>query len=429
MGLSSTRVRSLRQHISRQLIWVGSLLFVSCLMLMFVFVTYAMDAATDSLMRLEAEAIMGTMHQNPQAELPQRRDFSVYRGWQAIPESVRDKFNHEPILAGEALEAEVLLDDGSREFLYLMHHQHAEYGQMFILSRHSEEQINALMNQLLTVAINQSLGITLIVFLTLFLLIVWLIQRALEPVSMLSEWAKGLHHNPDIADESFPIKELNQLAGQLRQGVDQVKAANGREQEFLKHASHELRTPLAIVQASLDLLDLQTEGNAKASVSRGLKASARMIRLSDALLWLARESDQPLAKTHLRPADLCQQLVDDHRYLLNHRDVDVLMDKTSADTEVLIEDALLSVVMANIIRNAFQHSGDGEIHIHISDQQMVISNPEETQTETCQPGLREPGFGLGLQLVERICEKQGWQFMFERQLPNVRVLLIWGAPR
>lgn len=55
---------------------------------------------------------------------------------------------------------------------------------------------------------------------------------------------------------SFPIEELNQLAGQLRAGVEEIEAVSRREQQFLKHASHELRTPLATLQASLDTLQL-----------------------------------------------------------------------------------------------------------------------------------------------------------------------------
>ncbi|EGU58544.1 sensor histidine kinase, partial [Vibrio nigripulchritudo ATCC 27043] len=67
---------------------------------------------------------------------------------------------------------------------------------------------------------------------------------------------------------------------------------------------------------------------------------------------------------------------------------------------------LLKIVLSNLIRNAFQYAEHGEVGIEIAGKSVCISNAANYQ------GRQSSGFGLGLELVKRICQTQLWGFDF-----------------
>lgn len=408
--------------IRRQLIWIGVAFAVSCIFITFSFAVYSVDQTANQLMHLEAESVVRQAKEAPDDALPQMRTLSAWNSWQAIPESIRQRFSSQDITPGEAIEVQVRSDTGDIEYLYLLHHEDPDYGALYLVSQFKADEVESVFVNLLSSVLLQSLGLTLLILTALFFLIAWLLRRVMEPLQLLSDWAVRLKHQQGtVIDVDFPITELNQIAEQLHQGVEHVRAVNEREQQFLKHASHELRTPLAVIQASLDTLSLQTEEDSPAnrSVQRALKASSRMIQLSDTLLWLARETQKTIPKTRVETELLYAQLIDDHRYLLCSRAIEIRKSITVAT--LTIEAPLLSIVLANLIRNAFQHSSEGEILIELGEKGITISNPANTA-----PNDAEPGFGLGLQLVQRICQKLGWTFAFILEEHKARVVVNWA---
>ncbi len=425
MSENQQRARTLAEQVRWQLLWLGTGLFFVCLLILLVFSWRAAVINTNSLMQLEAQSLIRQAAEYPDLPLPRGETFSAYRQWLDIPGSLRDYFDGPPLSSGKVMEARLANADGSIDHLYLLHYIDDDYGELFLLSRHSAAEIEEVSLAFFKTALNQAFWLTLIIFISLFFLVRWLIRRTTEPLALLSQWASRLGRNPDQPlSTSFPIEELNLLAAQLHQGVGRIQAFNQREQQFLKHASHELRTPLAIIQASLDTLDLQSNETSRPAVQRALKASANMRRLSAALLWLARESEQPVDKSDVDVRGLCEQIVRDHRYLVNNRQVDIGLH---VDVGTLyIESELLSVVIANLVRNAFMYGVDGVIELKVSANGLRVANP--VQAGACGEEYTESsGFGLGLQLVQRICFKLGWQFSFVVEQNFFVVTVAWCA--
>jgi signal transduction histidine kinase len=417
------RVKTLSEQVRWQLLWLGFGLILACLLTLFFFALRGTTLTTDSLMQLEAESLLRQITEQPDLSLPRSKTFSAYQHWEAIPESLRQLFADTPIDTEKSIEVTVSGADGEKDYIYLMHHKDETDGEIFLLSRYTTAEVEAVSLAFFKTALSQSLWLTLIIFVLLYFLVRWLIRRTTEPLALLSQWAFDLGKHPNQSLKvNFPIEELNQIAAQLHQGVGRIQAYNEREQQFLKHASHELRTPLAIVQASLDTLNLQSESAENPVVQRALRASANMRRLSTALLWLARESERPIDKSEIRVSELCNQIIDDHRYLLSNRDVDIRLN-INVDT-LKIEADLFAIVIANLVRNAFQYSTDGAIELQIAGNGLVISNSIDRKANDDTAGS---SFGLGLQLVQRICQKLQWQFSFDKTETTVLVIIDWSA--
>lgn len=425
------KIKSLSQQVRWQLTLLAIGLFLASLVLISLFSFHAIETTTKNLIKLEAESIVRNALENPDLPLPVGEMDAAYRQWSDIPAVIRRLFvngsiEHPPETGGEILEATRLSEDGRSEYFYFHHHTDDEFGDLFQLSRHDAADIEVAGFRFFTATLVQSFWSTFVIFVLLFFLIRWLIRRTSEPLVLLSQWAWDLGNNPQLPLKTdFPIRELNQLAAQLREGVDKIETYNRREQEFLRYASHELRTPLGIIQASLDTLQLQAGDDKSKPLARALKASDNVRQLSATLLWLARESSQPIVKSLVDLPKLIEQTIDHHRHLLLERDVDIQVN--CAVDSLFIEQDLFAIVLSNLLRNAFQHSSGSNIEIAASANQLKITNTNKelnTQHQSNDNTFLN-SFGLGLQLVQRICQKLSWQFEFNENANQVSVFIRW----
>ncbi|MGP5309998.1 sensor histidine kinase [Vreelandella alkaliphila] len=420
--MSSNPVRSLAAQSRQHLLYLAIAIFIGQIALVTIFSFYQVGQAAKYYMHLDAIKLQQAANNNPDYVLPQRGDVSAYREWDDIPLEIRQLFSSSQIQPLEPLEIERVNEQGIREYGYLLYSQvqsqersqEQQTSGLYLLEFEEADKIDALAEAIFKQALIEA-------SLVLFLVISWLFKSAVKPLSLLVEWSSRVKQHPGSEiDVQFSISELNQIANQLLSTLQQVREYNEREQQFLRHASHELRTPLAIIQASLDTLGVRTapEDPNFPSLLRASRACANMILLSEALLWLARPSSRPIGKSIVWPGALCSELLVDMQYLVENKNIQVSLNDQASS--INIEHDLFRIVLANLIRNAFQYTSSGTITLVITDNSLVISNPVDAagKSETVS-------FGLGLQLVERIANRLDWQFELVLDYPRACVTLRW----
>lgn len=439
--MSSNPVRSLAAQSRQHLLYLAIAIFIGQIALVTIFSFYQVGQAAKYYMHLDAIKLQQAANNNPDFVLPQRGDVSAYREWDDIPLEIRQLFSSSKTQPLEPLEIERVNEQGIREYGYLLYSQvqsqgrsqepsqersqeqsqEQQAGGLYLLEFEEADKIDALAEAIFKQALIEASLVTGVFILVLFLVISWLFKSAVKPLALLVEWSSRVKQHPGSEiDVQFSISELNQIANQLLSTLQQVREYNEREQQFLRHASHELRTPLAIIQASLDTLGVRTapEDPNFPSLLRASRACANMILLSEALLWLARPSSRPIGKSIVWPGALCSELLVDMQYLVENKNIQVSLNDQASS--INIEHDLFRIVLANLIRNAFQHTCSGTITLVITDNSLVISNPVDAagKSETVS-------FGLGLQLVERIANRLDWQFEFVLEYPRACVTLRW----
>ncbi len=426
--MAEMKVKSLSEQLRWQLIVIGLALFFVCSALLTFYTFQSMENAGDSWIRMEARSLIKQLKRDPQTPLPDSRTMQVYRSWQDIPETLRRHFDPENLVSEEVYEASTEDKSGNEEVLFLLYYNDPAVGAndpavgaLYILSQYDIDLIEGLLDDISNRVIGQSLMLTGGMMLVLFALIFWLLKKTSEPMRLLSQWAEKLRQEGHTDRVSFPIAELNTLAGQLREGVDKITQYNRREQQFLKHASHELRTPLATIQACLDTLNFQLKGPESKTIDRALKASGDMSRLTTALLWLARDSKRTISKESLQMESFTLRMIEQHQHLITGRDISI--DSRVQCEQLEIEKDLFAIVFANLLRNACQHSSKGTISLQVCSNHLEISNPVSHDEFSEQES--EAGFGLGLQVVERICQKLGWNFQYEQSSHQVVATVYW----
>ncbi len=280
------------------------------------------------------------------------------------------------------------------------------------------------------------LSITFIVFVILLITVVWMArrfnQRVLEPMEALADMAHKVDESSPVI--SHPIlddrSEIGLVAHALKQGVERIHGFHQREKVFLQNASHELRTPITVVGSALDIIERRLLMGKK-DISKPLRhirqASVNMKDTTEALLWLSREEalednhspqrpeQSPIAARDLQ--DITSELVDQLGYLIEGRDISVSISMNCEEIQ-LYDPALVRIVLTNLIRNAFEHTFEGQVMIDIHSTKICIADTGIGLSGDTNPIKRgESGrdsFGLGLDIVSRIAVKKGWQLSLDR---------------
>jgi len=243
--------------------------------------------------------------------------------------------------------------------------------------------------------------------------ITWLVIRQVErPVRALGQWAHGLNESSlEAVPPDFSYPELNDLAELIRTSLCSVKESLEREHLFLQHSSHELRTPISVIRNNVELLHkLQQhpggnrESRQKRIVERIDRASLTMKHLTETLLWLSRESEGELPAETLDLEKLICDLIEESRYLLKDKDVELIVGTDACP--VSIPGIAARIVLGNLIRNAFQHTSCGTVWIVQKCRCVEIKNHTAGENAAA-PDL---GFGLGLRLTEQLTQKLGWPY-------------------
>lgn len=264
--------------------------------------------------------------------------------------------------------------------------------------------------------------VLLIIYLTSFL--TW--RKSRQLVSPLVQLASVLRDapadDPGVARpaleevEAEADSEVAVLVVALQQYSDRLLDFVERERQFTRDASHELRTPLAVVRANLELLQRRVPD--APALRRIEDTVGDMEAVIETLLLLARAEAQPLPDDDLIVNDVVMNLADRLSPLAERKQVEIVVEQ-KALLHLHAPETVLSIVLTNLIRNAINYSGSGQIRIQVESRQLIVCDmgrgmdPEELERlmQPFQRGRdsREGGYGLGLAIVQRLCEHSQWR--------------------
>jgi signal transduction histidine kinase len=251
----------------------------------------------------------------------------------------------------------------------------------------------------------------------------WLAGRMVSPIEELALRVSRASPQEDAETiaHGFSNDEIGQLAQVFSSYLKRMRAFIDRERNFTSDVSHELRTPLSIVQGVVELMeeDKQLESKQKERIARIGRVNIEMVNLTTALLLMAREyTDEEVVQA----CDVCEVVsvaIEMNRHLLTEKTSVNLV--CHAHPNIAAERTLLSIVAANLIRNAFTYTPSGAISILVEDSGLTIRDTgtgirgEEIAKVFQQhfKGTGSSGSGIGLSLVKRICDRYGWRVIID----------------
>lgn len=261
-------------------------------------------------------------------------------------------------------------------------------------------------------------------------------RRAVAPVAELAKAVADIDLEHLSAEDHKRIEsgrygddEVGTLAETIETTLERISAFVARERYFTASASHELRTPITVISGAIELLE-QSELSAtdRKSVDRVRRATRDMKTTIEMFLCLARETDDGLYEEQFFVMPLVNQAIDQQRHLLSGKFVDVAIEEL-AKPKVCGHAQAFSIAVTNLVRNAFEHTlnGHGPITIRITEHELFVTNQVngETDDSLLQSEPSSQGYGLGLGIVQRLCERNDWTFSLHADGALVVARLSW----
>lgn len=116
------------------------------------------------------------------------------------------------------------------------------------------------------------------------------------------------------------------------------------------------------------------------------------------------------------------------RDTIEQKGLTLYFDGRVSASPVLYNATFLQSVMGNLLRNAAHYTDSGYIRLSLeangfSVEDSGVGIPEEQREAMFRPFVRGDerrgeGLGLGLSLVQRICDDQGWRVTLTSTLPH-----------
>jgi signal transduction histidine kinase len=249
----------------------------------------------------------------------------------------------------------------------------------------------------------------------------WLAGRGVAPIEELARRVSRAdpEDDTDAVSQGFSGDEIGQLAQVFSAYLKRMRDFINRERNFTSDVSHELRTPLTIVQGVVELLEdvnLSQEKQHERVAKIG-RANSDMINLTNALLLMAREKTDELEIQSCDVSKVVSVSVESNRHLLSKDTSANIICNSYPSIEA--ERTLLSIVVSNLIRNAFTFTPAGSVSITVDINSITVKDTgtgirSDEIGKVFQKhfkGTESTGSGIGLSLVKRICERYGWEII------------------
>jgi signal transduction histidine kinase len=225
------------------------------------------------------------------------------------------------------------------------------------------------------------------------------------PLVTLTREVNGQGEGPVGFSGAQRRDEVGALSRAFTALVSRLSGFLQREREFTRFASHELRTPVAVFKSSLAVLRATDDPSIRErALTRMARSANDMADLVSALLALGRSPEEPDHRDvhELNVAATIEDLLDRLAPLAAQNGLR-MERQLDAHARVWAAPGLGPVLIDNLLRNAIAYA-DTWILVRADARGIEIENDVREQPRS------SASTGYGLQIVSRICERQGWAF-------------------
>ncbi len=332
---------------------------------------------------------------------------------------------------GEPMDPDELLENDSRFRRIDVHIQHGDQGPQYLYSfMLDKQQFDQQRSPLMAV---------LIALLLITFGLAYAIQlRLLRPLKWLRSGVDAVSQG-DFSTRVPVVRndEIGKVARAFNQMTDRVQQMIDDRERLLADVSHELRSPLARIKVALELLP---EGDKRDSISQDIR---EMESLTTVLL--EREQVRIQAggsdgKETVNLVTLAAEVIDGFRNSTPAVELNVPPQKVEINAEAALIKVLIHNLVDNAVKFSLPDSGPVELSLRQTpDQTQIIVEddgpgiPVDKVAEIFEPFVKlnparghRRGYGLGLNLCQRIVQAQGGTIEISQRVGRgTRVLVVF----
>lgn len=258
----------------------------------------------------------------------------------------------------------------------------------------------------------------------------------LNPVQSLAKDAAGKENVTSKYYELQPIAEIlnernRNIARQMREirgEKEAVERARASKDEFISNVTHEMNTPLTSIRGYAELLNAGSLSDEQKNTAYEviLSQSARLTNLISCIINYSEIDSDGLPPYEVDVSAIARETMRNLKPEADGKGV-TLIDKIDDNVRIMSRHELISEVVGNLMRNAIRYNKQGGTvtvsldyrRLEISDTGVGIAEENREKifsrffTVDKSHGGKNGGFGLGLAVVKKICNKSGWKISVE----------------
>lgn len=280
-------------------------------------------------------------------------------------------------------------------------------------------------DDLLTTVLGWSVFLYVILLITVVGLTAWVFHRSMRPLYALLNWLGS--YKPGAVVGPVPcdtdITEFRRLSAAAQAAVDRSEEMFEQQKQFIGNASHELQTPLAVLGARMDWMLDNTELSEEqmGEILQMKDTLGRIVRLNKTLLLLTKiDNNQFPESTDVDIAAMLSEQKEVYDEMFEERDIQCSMELPETFI-VRMNEALASVLVTNLLRNAYRHSAHGaRVDVAIRGCMLTVVNDGDAPLDGehiferfYQGSKREGSTGLGLALVKAVADYYGLRVKYD----------------
>jgi two-component system sensor histidine kinase TctE len=264
--------------------------------------------------------------------------------------------------------------------------------------------------------------------------VVWVVQRATQPVREISAQLvqRGQNDLTPIAAPNAP-RELLPLIDATNQVMTRLAHLLADQKRFVRDTAHQLRTPLAVLRTQLqsaqrgDVAPAQALQEMSGTVERATVLANQMLALAK-VEQLRQQGQAPVVDW----AEITRAVALDLAPLIAQQQLDFDIDTTSAP--VYAHEWALRELTRNLMHNAIKHSGvKGRLGVRLVGSARHATLRIADGGPGISPGLRQrlfqpfatddprSGSGLGLAICQEIVTALGGEIRLDNRIEGGRV--------
>lgn len=264
------------------------------------------------------------------------------------------------------------------------------------------------------------LALYLILLLTVILIALVVLQKSMRPLYKILDWLNaytpGKSHSRLSIDTD--IHEFRQLEKVTTEATDRSDKAFEKQKQFIGNASHELQTPLAVLGGRIDwMLDNDSLGEESVGELVQMKRElGHIVRLNKTLLLLTKiDNDQFPDQTDVNLSSMVLSQKELYEEIFSSKRISCSVQVPDEPVIIRMNETLASILVTNIIKNAFVHSPEGgTVALTLTENELVVANSGDSPLDQgrifdrfYQGAKKDGSTGLGLALAKTIADRNG----------------------
>jgi len=228
-------------------------------------------------------------------------------------------------------------------------------------------------------------------------------------------YAKTIQALTNLIQQS--AKDQNEQEKALEEQIKYSKNLLKNQKLFLSHAVHETNTPLSVIMGNIDLHDLKYDRNEY--ISNIEVAMKNVVSIYDDLSYLVKKDQVNYNILSINLVDFIKSRIYFFEKVANQMESNFIFEFNDKNMNIDFNETKLQRIVDNTLTNAIKYTyenqaikvklikEDKSFKFTVSSKSRKIQHPEKIFEEYYREERSKEGFGLGLNLVKRICDEEG----------------------